>query len=223
MERLTESRGTGLQTIFGFFLGLMVTSFIGVGVYTFYPPADRPFRDQIVNLEHKQQEIHLLRPATELSDAERARIQQLQQEISSLRDQSRIASERWVLRTSIILIAFATLVMAVSLLKAVQLPVISNGLLLGGVFTMIYGVCWIVATDTSRLRFFVMTVALAITLGLGYIRFVRQRDAAPTGTPGSASVPMNAGDLEQRVQALEDKLNRAAGALGPGDQPRNTT
>ncbi len=199
----------------------MVTSFIGVGVYTFYPPADRPFRVQIEDLERKQQEVHLSRPATELTDDERERIQQLQEEIYSARDQSRVASEQWVLRTSIILIAFATLVMAVSLLKAVQLPVISNGLLLGGVFTMIYGVCWIVATDTSRLRFFVMTVALAITLALGYVRFVRQRGADPADRPVAASVPANAGDLERRVQAIEDRLNRAAGALGSGDQHRD--
>lgn len=30
--------------------------------------------------------------------------------------------------------------MAISLVRADQLPVISNGLLLGGVFTMLYGV-----------------------------------------------------------------------------------
>ena len=38
----------GLQTIFAIFLGLMVTSFIGVGVYTFYPSPARQFRDLLL-------------------------------------------------------------------------------------------------------------------------------------------------------------------------------
>jgi Flp pilus assembly protein TadB len=211
---MAEPRGTGLQTIFGFFLGLMVTSFIGVGVYTFYPPPDRPYRDQIVNLERQQQEVKASKPATDLTDSERDRIQALQREINAAQDQSRIASERWGRRTSIILIALATLAMVVSLVRAVQLPVIANGLLLGGVFTMIYGVGWIIATDSSTLRFFVMTAALAITLALGYVRFVRQRDVMPASYPASASVHGAAGDLEQRVRALEEKFSKMADVIG---------
>lgn len=211
---MAESRGTGLQTIFGFFLGLMVTSFIGVGVYTFYPPPDRPYRDQIVQLNRQQQEIRTAKPDNELTAGEREQIQALQREINSAEDHIRLSSEGWGRRTSIILIAFATLAMAVSLLKAVQLPVISNGLLLGGVFTMIYGVGWVIATDSSTLRFFVMTAALAITLGLGYVRFVRQQNRGPADTMVQATGNGTTSDLERRVQALEDKLNKAAGALG---------
>jgi hypothetical protein len=213
---MTEPRGTGLQTIFGFFLGLMVTSFIGVGVYTFYPPPDRAFRDTIVSLNRQQEAIRSAKAPTDLSADDRAQLQELQRQLDVVQDQSQAASEAWGRRTSIILIAFATLTMAVSLLRAVQLPVISNGLLLGGVFTMVYGVGWVIATDSSTTRFFVMTAALAITLGLGYVRFVRLRDAVPSGAP-TASAGGDVGDLERRVRALEDKLHRAAGALGEGD------
>lgn len=220
---MTEPRGTGLQTIFGFFLGLMVTSFIGVGVYTFYPPPDRPFRDRITSLNRQQQEIRATKAPDNLTPEERARIQELQREIDAIQDESRAAGEAWGRRTSIILIALATLAMAVSLLRAVQLPVISNGLLLGGVFTMVYGVGWIIATDSSTVRFFVMTAALAITLGLGYVRFVRQQSRGPAESVAPGQSLGNASDLERRVRALEDKMTRAAGALGPsGDQPRDT-
>lgn len=219
---MSEPRGTGLQTIFGFFLGLMVTSFIGVGVYTFYPPPDRPLRDRITSLNRQQQEIRATKAPDNLAPDEREQIQELQREIDALQDESQAAGEAWGRRTSIILIALATVAMAVSLLRAVQLPVISNGLLLGGVFTMVYGVGWIIATDSSTVRFFVMTAALAITLGLGYVRFVRQQSGVPASgvalNPGG-----NVSDLERRVRVLEDKMTRAAGALGPsGDQPRDT-
>ena len=91
-----------------------------------------------------------------------------------LSDQAMQDRKPWCLSTSIILIVFATLVLVVSLVRADQLQVISNGLLLGGVFSMLYGVGWIAFTGTSVLRFLVMTVALGITVGLGYVRFVRR-------------------------------------------------
>lgn len=222
---MTEPHGTGLQTIFGFFLGLMVTSFIGVGVYTFYPPPDRPFRDRITTLSRQQQEIRATKAPDNLAPEERERIQELQRQIDAIQDENRVAGEAWGRRTSIMLIALATVAMAVSLLRAVQLPVISNGLLLGGVFTMVYGVGWIIATDSSTARFFVMTAALAITLGLGYVRFVRQQGGAPANgqDPARDSGTESVTDLERRVRTLEDRLSKVAGVLGSeSDSSRNT-
>jgi len=112
----------------------------------------------------------------------------------------------------------ATLVMAVSLIQAERLPVISNGLLLGGVFTMVYGVGWIVTSDTSVTRFLVMTVALIITLALGYARFVRPRSAATSAAGAEPPVAYGSdalADVERRLRDLERRMAEAAGALGP--------
>jgi len=61
-----------------------------------------------------------------------------------------------------------------------------------------------------------MTVALAITLGLGYARFVRRR-ASPS-LPAGSVLPDGEGlaRLEQRLRDVEDRLNKAAGVLGSG-------
>ena len=40
-------RSGALPTIFSFFLGLIVTAFIGVGVYTFHPSPERDFARQL--------------------------------------------------------------------------------------------------------------------------------------------------------------------------------
>ena len=109
---MSEPRGTGLQTIFGFFLGLMVTSFIGVGVYTFYPPPERDFRDRIQALSRQQEQIRTAKAPNDLTTEDRAQIQSLQLELDTIQDQSQAAGEAWGRRTSIILIAFATLAMA---------------------------------------------------------------------------------------------------------------
>lgn len=208
---MADTSGRGLQTIFGFFLGLMVTSFVGVAVYTFYPSPDRPFRERIVKLNREQQAIRNSKAPDALMPEDRAKIQQIEDDVSKMEDATREAGEVWGRRTSIILIAFATFTMAISLLRAVQLPVIANGLLLGGLFTMVYGVGWIIVTDSSTARFFVMTIALAITLALGYVRFVHRGESAVM--PGPAAREQGLVGLEQRVRHLEDRMDQAASAL----------
>lgn len=213
----TVGQSAGLQTIFSFFLGLMVTAFVGVGVYTFHPPPQQEFNRQIQDLIRREQAIRNSRPPNELTAADRDQLQKINNERNSLSltDAARTDREAWGRSTSIILIIFATLAMAVSLVRADQLPVISNGLLLGGVFTMVYGVGWIVATDTSVARFVVMTVALVITLALGYVRFVHRR--AMSAVPSGSRIDNVDGppDIEQRVRELEERMNKAANALGP--------
>lgn len=206
-------RGGGLRTIFSFFLGLMLTAFVGVGVYTFHPPPEQ-FNDQIRDLTRREQAIRNSRSPNELTSADREQIQEIHRQRNELIDAAAAARIPWGRSTSVILIVFATLAMAVSLVRADQLPVISNGLLLGGVFTMLYGVGWIIATDTSITRFLVMTVALVITLGLGYVRFVRRGPISPAvGGSGFAEAEGLAG-IERRVRHLEERMNEVANALG---------
>lgn len=206
--------GSGLQTIFGFFLGLMVTAFVGVGVYTFHPSPEAESRARIERLLRAEQTLRESKAPADLTPQDRARLQEFVDERNGLEDASRTAREEWGRRTSIILVVLATLAMAVSVVRAVQLPVISNGLLLGGVFTMLYGVGWIIATGTSTARFGVLTLALAITIALGYLRFVHQRIPAPAGAVDAVSPGHVVSDLERRVRELEERVNEAASALG---------
>jgi hypothetical protein len=212
---MAESRsGSGLQTLFSVFLGLMLTAFLGVGVYTFYPPPDPGYRPKLEKLERDQQAIRNSRPDDSLSSADRAEMQRLSDERDKLFDESRKAREDWCGKTSIILVSLATLVMVVSLTVTARLPVISSGLLMGGVFTMLYGVGWVIASGTSTMRFVVMTFALAITLMLGYLRFVRRRATAVATGDAPAPVSSDFSDLESRIRNLEEQVASAADALG---------
>jgi len=209
-----------LQIIFSFFLGLMVTAFIGVGVYTFYPPPEQKLQDDLQTLYRQQEDIQNFKDSSQLSPAERARLRAVQDKIRVVEDLQKARREEWGRNTSIILITFATLVMSISLIRSDQLKVISNGLLLGGVFTMLYGTGWVIATGTSTSRFWVMTVALAITLGLGYLKFVREKQVVAMAPAGSVVDISNAevASLADRVGALERRAAAAAEALG-ADMP----
>ncbi len=203
--------GSGLQTLFAIFLGLMVTAFVGVGVYTFYPSPDKQFRPRIEALDRQEQAIRNSQPENALSPADRAQMQKIIDERNRIQDASRASTESWSGRTSIILVSLATIAMAISLTAIAGLPVISNGLLMGGVFTMLYGVGWVIVSATSGTRFIVMSFALAVTLALGYLRFVRRRAVA--GTTAATAPAGDLSELEKRVKTLEDRMLHAANAL----------
>jgi len=196
-----------LQTIFSFFLGLMVLAFVGVGVNTFYPePSLRQAEEQQL-----WREMEAIQPKAvqggELDATALARRNAIQARLDELRAELEAAREVWARNTSIVLVAFATGVMGVSLIRSDQLRVISNGLLLGGLFIMVYGAGWVIFSGKSTARFVVITFALLVTLGLGYLKFVRDRQRAaarpvPDGAAASVDTEVIA-ELEARVQALE--------------------
>lgn len=206
-----------LQTIFSFFLGLMVVAFIGVGVNTFYPSPSERYQEQLQSLYDQQNTLGAGGKVP--TSAEETQSIAIQKQINDLQAKQRLEEQPWSLNTSITLVLFATLVMGVSLVRSEQLRVLSNGLLLGGLFTMIYGMGWTIASNTSSARFFVVLFALAVTIALGYLKFVRLREAA-----AAASAPATAaelGDLPARVTALEARLAAAASAFAPDRTPQD--
>ena len=120
----------------------------------------------------------------------------------------------WRLVTSIILLLSATIIMIVSMLLPDRVPVIANGVLLGGLFTMIAAVGYTSSTQDNIVRFFVVTLALLVTVGMGYWRFTLARrpkpagaSAGPVGTAAAgAEAPVDAA-LAARVDTLEARLD----------------
>ncbi len=214
-----ERQQYALQTIFSFFLGLMVLAFIGIGVNTFYPQPERFDSPEIQELFREQESI-MRRGPEQMLPVDEERLEEIRREIEAAQADMEQARQVWARNTSIILILFATMVMGISLVRSEQLRVISNGLLLGGLFTMVYGVGWILFSDESVARFAVIVFALLVTLALGYLRFVRRTIVGTTGAaaidiPGRAVDDSALASLSARIEALERRAAAAAAALGP--------
>lgn len=214
-----------LQTIFSFFLGLMVLAVVGVGVNTFYPSPSDTYQKEMTKINRQMEALNLKSPNGPTDAASKAELAKLQQQQNALQDKIDTQMKGWARNTSIVLVLFATLVMGVSLILSEQLRVISNGLLLGGLFTMVYGAGWVIFSGTSAIRFVVVLFALVVTLGLGYLKFVRSREAkAASGTPavsfagGAAFDDAAVASLAQRVIVLEQRVTAASAVLG-GDDP----
>lgn len=205
-----------LQTIFSFFLGLMVLAFIGVGVNTFYPSPSDQFTLRQQELQRQLEAAQNKAPQGSYTATQQAAVTSLQTEIDDLNNRQAAAEKDWAKLTSIILVIFATFVMAISLVRSDQLRVLSNGLLLGGLFTMLYGTGWVIFSGNSTARFAVISFALLVSIALGYVKFVRQR-ASQTGS-STGQVAAQSGEalasIEARVEALEERASAAAAALG---------
>jgi hypothetical protein len=207
-----------LQTIFSFFVGLMVLAFIGVGVNTFYEFPEQSYSDQEQKLYREQQAIAGSKgDPSVLSTSEKARYDAVQVRIDAFQKKREADRQIWARNTSIVLVVFATIVMGISLIRSDQLRVLSNGLLLGGLFTMLYGAGWVIFSGSSWARFLVILFALVVTIGLGYIKFVRgKKDEAVPVAEGAAVTEVELGTLEMRVASLEARQAAAAAALTAG-------
>ena len=138
---------TGLRFVFALFLGLMLTTFIGVGVATFRPSPAEGYDQRMLALQRERGRLETAVPEAARTAEDRRALQEVLAREGAVQDEKANAMRRWLQETSVILVVFATLVMAIAVWRAEGLPVIGNGLLLGGVFTMLYGAGMAVIAD----------------------------------------------------------------------------
>lgn len=121
-----------------------------------------------------------------------------------------LAYGQWQLMTGIILLICATVILVVSLLLPEDQAVVSNGVLMGGVFTMIYAVGVTMSSPQNIMRLVVAAIALAVTVGVGYLKFVRGRKRAKV----AAGQPVGLdNEMVERLTAVEQRLEAVRRAL----------
>lgn len=147
--------------MYAVFLGVMLTVFVGMGVAVFYKePAspqypsglDRPLgSDGTFTVEQQRQESEYQRQVSEHSD--------------ELALYSR--------NTAIILLAAAVALLAFGLALHTRAGVLADGLLLGGVLTLLYSIIRSFSADDIAYSFVIVAAGLAATLALGYFKFIK--------------------------------------------------
>ena len=134
---------------------------------------------------------------------------------------------QWNIYTSAALLVFAVLVLLIALFWVANVPVVANGLLLGGLFTLFLAVMLGMDSGVSVFRFTLIALVLVLVVGVGWYRFVRKgapnvaEVAAPAGTTSDAqrTAPSDRlpdqdwRELAARVEHLEARLDAAGEAL----------
>ena len=148
-----------LKLVYTFFLGVLLALFVGAGVSTFYPQPEYP--------EYPQEAIVYNEQPTKEQ-------QQAQTEHDKLvREFEETKMQPYNRNVSIITLIAAVIFLTVSLAFEKKIKVIADGVMLGGLFTLLYSIGRGFAANDDKYVFGVITIGLILVLYLGYHRFVR--------------------------------------------------
>ena len=153
-------------------IGLLFVAFIGFGLATFYKAPKAP--DYPMELSY---------PAPVKDGTTDQASLQRQKEFDKTQKDYQTTMSSYNLYASIILIAIAVAVLAISMLGLEKVEVIGDGLTLGGVFTLLYGLGRGMTVENDIFRFIAVTAGLVIILILTYLKFIRH--AKTELTPGN--------------------------------------
>lgn len=153
-----------IRYMYIFFVGLFLAIFVGFGIAVFYPAPTPPQAPAALSYTGKDGPTSSEQRAIDAYNTK----QQAYDKISQRHDRN----------VSLLVLVCAVLLLGASLLLPKRMDSIADGILLGGIFTLLYGVGRGMTVDSNRYRFLVSTIALAVTLALGYVKFGRQTPAS---------------------------------------------
>jgi hypothetical protein len=161
-EVVKHIKTSGLELIYTLFLALLIALFFGLGVSAFYAAPK--------SLDYP---AVLSTPATSTNISDNIDRINAQAAYDQAQKDYTTKSSTYNRNVSVITLGLAVLALVLSLSFLGSIYVISNGLLLGGVFTLMYSIVRGFMTADTKYRFLIVSVGLLITLALGYIKFIK--------------------------------------------------
>lgn len=153
-----------LRLIYTFFIGIFLAVFVGVGISAFYIGPKYPDQPSII----KYISSETLKDAKQFAEfkSEAEKFDQAEREYQT-------KSQLYNRNVSIVAIVASIIIVIASLTLFRTILLIADGLLLGGVLTLIYSVIRGFGTEDNLFRFIVVSIGLASSLILGYLKFIK--------------------------------------------------
>lgn len=159
-----------IRLVYTFFVGLLIALFVGVGTSTFYTgPVAPKFPATEFNTYGKDQ-----------TDEQIAKQKDYDKQMEAYIEKSKPYSRN----LSIMALVSAVILLTLSIVFEKRIKVLADGVMLGGLFTLIYGIIRGFMSDNNKYVFVVITVGLAVVLFLGYHRFVRSHEKQSSASAG---------------------------------------
>ena len=148
-----------LRLIYTLLLGVFLAIFVGVGISAFYKGPAYPEMPAV--LKYCSPDTVNTTPfktqVTAYGKAEKI---------------YRVDSQNYNRNVATIAVVAASILVVVSLTLLRKILLISDGILLGGVFTLIYSVIRGFSAEDTMFEFLIISVGLLISLMLGYVKFI---------------------------------------------------
>jgi hypothetical protein len=154
-----------LRLIYTFFLGLLLAIFVGVGINTFYPGPEAPEYPVTLNSYGK-----------EMTKEQ----EQLQRKFDLKQEAYNEKMKPYNRNVSIMVLFAAVLAMIISFVYEKKIRIIADGVMLGGLFMLLYSLGRGFASEDTKYVFAMVSAGLVIVLYLGYHRFIRPYNQLPT-------------------------------------------
>lgn len=154
-----------LKIVYALFVGILLSVFVGVGISTFYPEPAFP----------------TTKPAFQLSNSDPdSNEYKLNEAIyTTAQEQYRKDISTYYRNVSIIGLVAAVIFVTAGLAFASRLRILADGLLVGGIFTLLYSIARGFMNDENIFRFSIVSAGLVIALAIGYIKFIRPEQKTP--------------------------------------------
>ena len=156
-----------LKIIYLIFIGVLFAVLVGVGIAAFYPEPKPPEYPSALKIPR---EGGLNQPVFEELKGE-------QEEYDRLEKAFRQNLEIYNRNVSIIAIVASIITLVVSLTLFKKLLLIADGLLLGGVLTILYSIIRGFGSGNNKFQFIIVSISFIVALILGYIKLAKPSKA----------------------------------------------
>ena len=147
-----------VKVLYKLFLALMIALFVGFGISVFYTSPKAP-----------NYPIELQSKSPDSFTAEQNKVNdEYNQQQKVYQDQFPSYSRN----VSAIAIGVSIILLILGLTFLIGIGIIGDGVLFGGLFTLVYGIIRGFMSEDSKYQFIVVTIGLIIALALGYIKFI---------------------------------------------------
>ncbi len=164
-----------IKIVYTIFLGILLALFVGITVSTFYPAPKYPDHPKSIESQpHVSGQV----PAPTAEETAQAKADR--EEYDRQQDEFQTASNVYNRNVFAIILACSIIMLVISLSFMKQIPIIADGVLLGGALTLLYAIARGLMSEDGIVRFVVVLVGLIIALILGYIKFIHP-DKKATG------------------------------------------
>jgi hypothetical protein len=155
-----------LHILLTVFIGVLVSAFIGLGISAFYPEPQAP--EYPYSYRVPEEPTQEMGTAKEQAQYDETKVQ-YDRDFEAWQKQH----TRYHQTVAGIAIAAAIILLILSLTILQGTMVIADGILLGGIFTLGYSIIRGFMADSPQFAFIVVTIGLAITLTLAYVKLVK--------------------------------------------------
>lgn len=153
---------------------MLLATLIGVGIAAFYEAPKYPEYPSRLKVSQPQK----------IDDKTSQELLKEQEAFDKKSAEYQKLSQRYNMNVSVISLVAAITILIVSLTLFKKILMIADGLLLGGVLTLIYSIIRGFDTGDNKFRFLVVSVGFIVSIILGYIKFIKPSPNLNSQQPG---------------------------------------